>query len=169
MSEMTLGDEVLRDLEEYNRNRDCKKFFEGFFEDEFNKCYTEKIACEETEDGCDEGMKEGTLVDGFYFDNRMIIFIKDDTEIVFFRENDEEEYYPEFKFGEDIFKGKTYEIVPELAKSFIYQADVIIFSQGKEIFSGAANIGEVINMVIKEQARLLYKKVEKYKEEQVKA
>ena len=159
MSKMTLGDEVLRDLEEYNRNRDFKKFFEGFFKDEFDKRYMEKIPCDQIEDGCEEDMKEGTLIDGFTFADRLIIFIQDDTEIIFFREKDEEEHYPEFKFGEDIFKGKTYEIVPELAKSFIYQADVIIFSQGKEIFSGAANIGEVINMVIKEQERLLYKKV----------
>ncbi len=169
MSEMTLGDEVLRDLKEYNRNRDCKKFFEGFFEDEFNKRYMEKIPCDQIEDGCDEGMKEGTLVDGFYFDNRMIIFIKDDTEIIFFREKDEEENYPEFKFGEDIFGGKNYEIIPELAKSNIYQDDAVIFSQGKEIFHGSANIGTVIDKILKEQEKILISRVKKYKEEQVKA
>lgn len=147
-----------------NETNEVITYFKKFFEDQFNKYFTEKIPCEDTEDGC-EDEKEGTMVDGFIFDDRMIIYIEDSMNLVFWRELEEEEFYPQFEYGEDIFEGRIYDMIPEISKSWMYQNSVI-FSEGKEIFSGHANIGEIISMVIKEQERLLEVKThERWKNE----
>ena len=132
-----------------------------FFEEQWRKRFMEKIPCKYLEDCCDdEDIDEDELVDGFNFANRIMIYIKDSLKIVFWREFEEEEFEPPFTYGEDIFEGKGYDMIPEIAKSWEYQDNAIIFSEGKEIFSGHANIGEIISMVIKEQERLLAAKVD---------
>ena len=130
-------------------------YFGMFFEDEFKKRYMEKIPCEEMEDGCGENA-EGTFINGFEFANRLMIWIQDSSKIVFFRQKEHEENYPDFKIGQDIFIGKTYDLIPKLAESRLYLDNVVIFSEGKDLFvNNHVNIGEVINIVIKEQERLL--------------
>ena len=131
--------------------------FERFFEEEWRNRYMEKVPCEDIEDGCGDN-EEGTLVDGFMFANRLLIWIHNYSEIAFFRQEEDRESYVPFELGEDIFKGASYELIPKLAESWMYPDDVVIFSEGKELFSGSANIGEVIDRVIKEQERLLSSK-----------
>ena len=132
-----------------------EKQFEKFFKDEWESRYIEEVPCEEIEECCGEG-EEGTLVKGFRFENRLLIRVLDPDEFAFFRQDGDDELYPAFKMGVDVFKGDGEELFPKLASAGRYQDDVVIFSEGKEIFSGSANIGEVIDKVIKEQGRLLF-------------
>lgn len=129
--------------------------FEKFFAEEWTKRFREKVPCEEIEDGC-EG-EEGVMVDGYKFANRLLIWINDDNEIAFFRQDENNETYPRFKLNDDVFVGKTYELVPELAKSWMYPDDVVIFSKGKEIepLTGVINIGQVIDRIVKIQEEIL--------------
>lgn len=129
--------------------------FEKFFADEFTKRCMEKIPCEEIEDGCGEN-EEGTLIDGFEFANRLMIWIQNDSEIAFFRQEENDERYPSFKIGKDIFTGPSFELIPKLAETWLYPDSVVIFSEGKELFSSSrVNIGEAIDIVMREQERLL--------------
>lgn len=127
---------------------------EKFFREQWEKRFLEPMPCEEIEEGC-EGKEDGTLIQGFRFADRLIIRIEDYLRISFFKQVEDEEWYPSFQIGVDIFSGETDEIIPKLAESFTYPDDVVIFSQESEIFSGNINIGMVIYKVIKEQERLL--------------
>ncbi len=139
-----------------------EKEFEEFFENEWNKRYVEKMPCDEVEDGCEDGMKEGTLIDAASSADRIMVYIKDYNKIVFFRELEGDDHYPFFKFGEDIFSGKTYELIPKIAESWLYQDNAVIFSEGNEIFSGETDIGHIIHEIVKAQDRLLELEVEKW-------
>ena len=125
----------------------------NFFEKEWEKRYMEMIPCEETDDEC-EDKEEGTLIRGFLFADRLIIWIQNYSEIAFFRQRQDQKSYPAFKLGEDVFVGKNFEVVPKLAES-LYPDEVVIISDKKEIFSGKLNIGVIIDKIIKEQERLL--------------
>jgi hypothetical protein len=148
------------EMNEMNETNEAMAYFKNFFEEQFDRYFTEKTPCEDTEDGC-EDEKEGTMVNGFLFKDRIMIYIEDSMNIVFWRELEVEEFDPLFEFGEDIFEGKIYDMIPEIAKLEMYQDKAVIFSEGKEIFSGHANIGEIISMVIKEQERILEVKTHK--------
>ena len=132
-----------------------EKELERFFKEEWESRYIEEMPCEEIEEGCD-GREEGTLVKGFRFEDRLLIQVLDSDEFAFFRQDEDDEFYPAFRMGIDVFKGDGDELFPKLAAAGRYQDDVVIFSEGKEIFRGSANIGEVIDKVIKEQGRLLF-------------
>ena len=142
------------------RKKMNKEEYEKFFASEFSKRFFTKGPCEDTEDGCGDE-PEGTLVDGFEFANRLMIYIEDSENVVFHRQEDDTNNFS-FEFGIDIFRASaTYEAVRKLAESWIYIDDVVIFSDGKEIFSGSdINIGEVISKVIKEQENLLKRQAE---------
>ncbi len=128
--------------------------FEKFFKEEWIRRYKEKIPCEEIENGCEDN--EGTLIDGYRYANRLLVWIQNDSEITFFRQEENDEIYPSFKFCKDIFSGRSFELIPKLAETWLYPDDVVIFSEGKEVFSSShVNIGEVIDKVMKEQERLL--------------
>ena len=129
--------------------------FEKFFKEEWERRYKEKIPCEEIEEGCEDN-EEGTLVDGFSFADRLLVWIQNDSEIAFFRQEKNNERYPSFKIGKDIFMGPSFELIPKLAETWLYPDSVVIFSEGKELFSSSyVNIGEAIDKVMKEQERLL--------------
>ena len=140
-----------------------KMDYEKFFEEEWEKRFMEKVPCEEIEGGCDD-KEEGTLMDGYRYATRLLIWVQDWNEVAFFRQEVDNEDYMPFELGEDIFVGPLSEIIPELAKTMMYPDDVVIFSEGKEIFSGELNIGEVIDKVIKERESLVNFKVNKIKE-----
>lgn len=127
----------------------------NFFEKEWEKRYMEMIPCEETDDEC-EDKEEGTLIRGFLFADRLIIWIQNYSEIAFFRQEKNNERYPSFKIGKDIFTGPSFELIPKLAETWLYPDSVVIFSEGKELFSSSrVNIGEAIDIVMREQERLL--------------
>lgn len=129
--------------------------FEKFFKEEWEKRYMGELPCEEIEDGCGEN-EEGTLVDAFQFANRLLVWIQNDSEIAFFRQEENDDRYPSFKIGKDIFTGPSFELIPKLAETWLYPDSVVIFSEGKELFSSSrVNIGEAIDIVMREQERLL--------------
>ena len=142
------------------RKKMNKEEYERFFASEFSTRFFTKLPCEDTEYGC-EDQPEGTLVDGFEFANRLIIYIEDWENVVFYRQEDDTNNFS-FEFGIDIFRASsTYEAVRKLAESWIYIDDVIIFSPGKDAFMGEdMNIGEIISKVIKEQENLLKRQAE---------
>ena len=135
--------------------------FEGFFKKEFENRFIEKMPCDEIEDGCEDGMEEGTLVDGFDMAYRIMVFILSDQEIAVFVE-EESDNTTNFSMGETIFYGRTEEILPKIIKGGIYPEDVVIFSEDRELFSSTTmNIGEVIDFIIREQERILKRTLNK--------
>ena len=135
--------------------------FEEFFKKEFENRFMEKMPCDEIEEGCEDGMEEGTLVNGFDMEYRLMISILNDQEIVAFVE-DEYDDTADFSMGETIFKGRTGEVLPNIIKGGIYPDDVVIFSGDRELFSSTTmNIGEVIDFIIREQERILKRTLNK--------
>ena len=129
--------------------------FEEFFKKEFENRFMEKMPCDEIEEGCEDGMEEGTLVDGFDMEYRLMVSILNDQEIVAFVE-DEYDDTADFSMGETIFYGRTEDVIPQIVKGGIYPEDVVIFSMDRELFSSTTmNIGEVIDFIIREQERIL--------------
>lgn len=135
--------------------------FEEFFKKEFENRYMDQIPCDEIEDGCEDGMEEGTLVDGFDMEYRIMVSILNDQEIVAFVE-DECDDEANFSMGKTIFYGRTEEVIPKIVKGGIYPEDVVIFSMDRELFSSTTmNIGEVIDFIIREQERILKRTLNK--------
>ena len=135
--------------------------FEDFFKKEFENRFMQKMPCDEIEGGCEDGMEEGTLIDGFDMEYRIMVSILNDQEIVAFVE-DEYDDTADFSMGKTIFKGRTGEVIPEIVKGSIYPEDVVIFSGDRELSSSTTmNIGEVINFIIREQERILKRTFDK--------